>query len=254
MMAYSPLRGDGSCAPLAIISHGAGGSENGYSYLALALAQQGYKAIVVGHRESGRAQVLNEMRDKGIGGGLRDLVMNPEAESSRLLDIGAALKWADSRCKPPFRVLLGHSMGAITVMLESGAKNEIGVKSPPAGQDRFDAYVALSPEGPGLVFPERAWTGIHKPMLLMTGTRDQSLKGGPEARQIPFRDLQGTAAHCQWLAVIEGATHMNFAGAGIGAQQVTPIVTETVGVFLQGVRSGNCALPPDRSGLKLQAK
>jgi hypothetical protein len=50
-------------------------------------------------------------------------------------------------------------------MLEAGAINMIAVASPPSGQDRFDAYVALSPEGPGIVFPDRAWRGIHKPML-----------------------------------------------------------------------------------------
>ena len=62
-------------------------------------------------------------------------------------------------------------MGAVTVMLEAGAKNIIGVAPSAAGLDRFDAYVALSPEGPGIIFSERAWHGIHKPLLVLTGTR-----------------------------------------------------------------------------------
>ncbi len=187
--------------------------------------------------------------------GIRTLVADPEAEEARLLDVGAALKWADGQCKAPFRVLLGHSMGAETVMFEAGARNMIGAASPPAGQDRFDAYVALSPEGPGVVFPDHAWGGIHKPLLVMTGTLDQSLSGGPQARQIPWRELPGGRKdQCQWMGVIDGATHNDFAARGPGADQVTPLVTQTVAAFLSGVRGHACVLPAPASGIALRAK
>ncbi len=148
-------------------------------------------------------------------------------------------------------------MGAETVMLEAGAKNMIGVASAPsglAGRDRFDAYVALSPEGPGVVFPDDAWSGIHKPILILTGTRDQSLQGGPKARQEPWHDLTGTAAHCQWMGVLDGATHMNFAGSGFGHERVEATVTKTVADFFAGVRQSACTLPAPESGMRLQAK
>lgn len=254
LMLY-PAAGAGSgCAPLAVISHGAGGSENGYGYLAQAMASLGYTTIVMGHRESGGAALRTDMREYGLMPGVRELVADPNAEQARLLDVGAALKWAESKCHAPFRVLLGHSMGAETVMLEAGAKNMIGVKSPPAGRDRFDAYVALSPEGPGVVFPEHAWRGIRKPMLILTGTRDQSLQGGPKARQEPWHDLPGSAAHCQRMGVLDGATHMNFAGSGLGHARVEPIVTETVAEFLAGVRRGACTVPGLADGMKVMAK
>jgi hypothetical protein len=145
-------------------------------------------------------------------------------------------------------------MGAETVMLEAGAKNIISIASPPAGLDRFDAYVALSPEGPGIVFADDAWTEIHKPMLILTGTRDQSLKGGPEARLVPWSKLPGTASRCQWEGVIEGATHMNFAGAGLGRESVEPMVTRTIETFLGGVVRQVCTLPKTENGLTLKAK
>src|SRR5580658_9515051 len=50
---YDPGAKASTCAPLAVISHGAGGSEEGYGYLARALAGEGYTAIVMGHQESG---------------------------------------------------------------------------------------------------------------------------------------------------------------------------------------------------------
>lgn len=254
LLVYSAIGARGRCAPLAVISHGAGGSEDGYRYLAEAMAQMGYTAVVMGHRESGRDALRADMRKYGLIAGVRELVKDRSAEQARLLDVGAALNWANSQCKAPFRVLLGHSMGSETVMLEAGAKNIIGVDSPPARQSRFDAYVALSPEGPGIVFPEHAWSGIHKPMLILTGTRDQSLKGGPEARQVPWRDLPGAAGNCQWMGIIDGATHMNFAGVGLGKQRVEPLVTGTVKDFLSGVRKGSCTPPPPAAKMTLQAK
>lgn len=244
-----------ACPPLAIISHGAGGSENGYGYLARAMANGGYTTIVMGHAESGMAALRPVILSHGIHDGVQTLVQNPQAESARLLDVSAALAWANAQCKAPFKVLLGHSMGSSTVMLEAGARNMIGVASPPASQNRFDAYVALSPEGSGIVFPEDAWSGIHKPMLILTGTRDQSLKGGPQARQVPWHELPGDGVRrCQWMGVIDGATHMNFAGNGFGAAKVEPLVTSTALAFLTEVRTGHCTSTTPQTGLTLSTK
>lgn len=89
----------GECAPLAVISHGAGGTERGYRYLAEAMAKMGYTAVVMGHRESSiRADILRHVPEA---------VESRKTEQARLLDVGAALKWADGRCRSPFRVLLG---------------------------------------------------------------------------------------------------------------------------------------------------
>jgi predicted dienelactone hydrolase len=251
---YRPAGAVSGCAPLAVISHGAGGSENGYRYLAEAMSKMGFTAIVMGHHESDGSTLRCDMFRYGIKQGVRKLVTDPRAEEARLLDVGAALNWAAQQCKAPYRVLLGHSMGSETVMLEAGARNMIGVPDPPAGQDRFDAYVALSPEGPGIVFPDEAWAGIRKPLLVLTGTRDQELQGGPLSRQVPWRELPGNAARCQWMGVIKGATHMNFAGIGFGARRVNSLVTRTIAAFLNGARKGKCTLQASTAGITLQAK
>lgn len=197
---YAPAGAVSGCAPLAVISHGAGGSENGYRYLAEALSQMGFTAIVMGHQESGGPALRSDMFKYGLKRGVRKLVTNRQAEEARLLDVGATLAWAEGKCKPPYRVLLGHSMGSETVMLEAGARNMIGVSDPPAGQDRFDAYVALSPEGPGIVFPDQAWTGIRKPLLVLTGTRDQAIQGGPSRGRSPGENCpEVLAAASGWV-------------------------------------------------------
>jgi predicted dienelactone hydrolase len=254
LMLYPAVGAAAGCAPLAVISHGAGSSEGGYRYLAQGMAQQGFTTLVMGHAESGFNALRNDVRQYGLMHGLDALVADPIAEGDRLLDVDAALKWADGQCQAPFRVLLGHSMGAETVMLEAGAKNIVGVTSPPAGQNRFDAYVALSPEGPGVVFSQNAWNGIRKPFLILTGTKDRSLKGGPKARLAPWANLPGTASHCQWEGVIDGAKHINFAGNGPGSDKVETKVTQTIASFLAGVRNSGCALPAPAVGMTLKAK
>lgn len=242
---YSPSVS--GCAPLALISPGAGGSEDGYSYLAKALQEDGWRAIVMGHKESGSAALRSDMREShGVKKGLQELVNDPAAYNARMMDISAALQWAEGSCKVPFVALLGHSMGARTVLLEAGSKNNYGVK----GSDRFAAYVALSPDGPGPMFPKDAWDGIHKPVLMLTGTRDGSLDGDWKTRTIPYDDMP---AGCKWLGVIDGATHMNFAGVGFAGSTEKLTLLETK-AFLDGLRGGRCGTPVQAEGISVKSK
>jgi hypothetical protein len=56
------------------------------------------------------------------------------------------------------------------------------------------------------------------------------------------------------MGVIDGATHMNFAGNGVGADRAQPMITETIASLLNGVRGRSCTLPAVRNGMTLQAK
>jgi len=173
--AQTPLRvfapSSQSCAPLAIISPGAGGTENGYRYLAEALRDRGYLAIVMGHKESGPATLRGDIRQDGIHGGLKNMVTDPTLQNNRMLDVAAALNWAEKHCHHPFKVLLGHSMGSDRVMFEAGAHNKLIFDGHEVqSKDRFDAYVALSPSGEGSIFSSDSWKGIRKPLFVLTGT------------------------------------------------------------------------------------
>ena len=243
---YSPSAG--GCAPLALISPGAGGSEDGYKYLAKALQGDGWRAIVIGHKESGMGALRADVRESHrLKKGLRELINDPAAYDARLMDIAATLDWAGKSCRAPFVALLGHSMGARTVMVEAGAKNKLGVK----GKDRFNAYVAMSPDGPDPMFPENAWNTIKKPMLILTGTRDKSMQTGEyTSRTIPYASLP---PGCKWLGVIDGATHMNFAGIGSAGSTEKLSLLETK-VFLDGLRGGKCGTPVQTEGITVQNK
>ena len=248
--AQTPLRvlaaSGQSCAPLAVISPGAGGTEHGYGYLAEGLRERGYVAVVIGHKESGPSTLRHDVIHEGIHGGLKDMVTDPKLQNDRMLDLTAALTWAEKQCQHPYKVLLGHSMGSDTVMFEAGAHNKLGVK----GENRFDAYVALSPSGPGSIFSADSWSDIRKPLLVLTGSRDKGLEGTWEWRTRPY---DGLPPGCKWLGVVDGATHMNFAGVGFAGKTKQLTIT-SITAFLEGARSGRCVLTSTEHGITLKSK
>ena len=244
-MAYAPTHTP--CRGVALVSHGAGGSEQGYGYLGTALASFGYLSVVIGHPESGRLALRELVRTHGLRDGLAQLITNPDAYRGRFMDIAAARQWARSRCEGREQILAGHSMGAATVMIEAGARNKLTLNA----ADAFDAYVALSPQGSGLIFPAQAWSAIGRPVLSITGTRDTELGGGSwQTRTEPFRDMD---AGCKWLAVIDGATHMNLAGIGAPPAMQARVV-QVMGAFLDGVRRRDCTPGAHADGMIVESK
>jgi predicted dienelactone hydrolase len=244
-MAYKPNAN--ACQGVAIISHGAGGSEKGYSYLGTAMADFGYLAVVVGHQESGLQAVQQQISGKTIGDGLAKLITEPKAYQGRFMDIAVAKEWAQGQCNSKVTVLLGHSMGAATVMMEAGARNKLNIAEVP----KFTAYIAISPQGSGLIFPENAWSDIKQPVLMLTGTQDKELSGlSWETRTEPFSNMQ---LGCKWLGVIDGATHMNFAGRGISKKTET-LTTQIIREFLNGVQANDCKLSLELPGMKISVK
>lgn len=236
----------GSCRGIAVISPGAGGTEKGLAYIAEALAKDGWLGVVVGHKESGPVVLRADMQDMGMKDALRKMTTDRSAYQARFMDIAAALAWARPRCDGKFAVLVGHSMGAATAMLEAGAANKLKL----AGKDRFDAYVALSPQGPGAIFPRHAWHNIGKPVLMLTGTRDTALEGGWKSRTIPYDDMP---AGCKWLGVIDGATHMNLGGRGF-VRETGVLAINATQTFLDGLVAGKCATPAAADGIAFKNK
>ncbi|MEY3314848.1 MAG: hypothetical protein RLZZ438_447 [Acidobacteriota bacterium] len=210
---------------LVLISPGAGGSENSYWYLADYFSNQGYLVGVMEHLESNLESLRAHTKHQGLKKGLMEMVTDPLSFWGRMMEIQEVLNWADGAVSGP-KILVGHSMGAATVMMEAGAKNKLNC----LGKDRFDAYIALSPQGPGLIFPEGAWVGLNKPMLLITGTKDHELDGDWTSRLLPFENMNpGTQ---KWLGVIQDADHMSLAGVGL-SREPEGCVLELVGLFFK---------------------
>lgn len=200
-----------TCQGLVLISPGVGGSASDYGYLAEALAEQGYLSLVIGHLAAGRADLQQQRKYMSLRRALEQLTTQPHIHQARLQDLQHALQWAHPQCPQGLSILIGHSMGAATTLLEAGADNLLGVD----GKDAFDLYIALSPQGVGPIFPSYAWQPIVKPVLLITGSRDRQLfAGGAQQRSAAYDKL---SSHCKWLALIDRASHINFAGQGFSA-------------------------------------
>lgn len=195
------------CAPVLIISHGFGGDERGHVVLAQEAARAGFRALTMAHRESGRAELRAALRAKDRRAAMLAAVTDREANAARMRDLDAVWSHAVAECKPPFTALAGHSMGAGLTMIEAGAGNSVGV----TGKRRFDAYIALSPQGIGSRFQKGAWRGIKAPVLMVTGTRDRGLDGDWKHRLAAY---DGLPAGNAVLAVLQGGTHMDVGGKG----------------------------------------
>jgi len=245
ILAYAPS--PQNCRGVALISPGAGGSEQGYRYLGVSMASLGYLAVVMGHPESGRRALREAVRGNGLRAGLAELITEPEAYRGRFMDISAAKQWAQSRCASNESILIGHSMGAATVLMEAGARNKVGM----TGAKTFSAYIALSPQGAGILFPENAWSNITRPVFLLTGTRDTELGNlSWQTRTEPFKSMP---VGCKWLGVVDGATHMNFAGNG-ASRNAEELTTKAIAAFLDGVHRGDCSVLTQFNGITIDTK
>ncbi len=208
--------------PLVIFSHGLGGSRTGYAQLARAWASHGIAVVLPSHAGSDGA-IFQKLRSpaKVMRAALED-TKNWEArpadisfvidELTRLTLLGADEPLA-GRFDLSRIGVGGHSFGAWTVSAVAGARVTFpGELSHRALADpRPVAFLAMSPT----VYDERgqssgSWGSIERPLLVMTGTKDNTLDGQSyEERLVPFRDLP---AGDKWLLVIEGAEHLTFSG------------------------------------------
>lgn len=121
----------------------------------------------------------------------------------------------------------------------------------PQGTDAFSACIARSPRGARSSVPGNAWSVIRKPVFLLAGTRDTE-RGGVswETRTEPFRNMP---SGCKWLGIIDGSSHLNFAGNGMS--RMTEVrVSMTIGNFLNSLLRGDCSFPAEVRGMKLMTK
>jgi pimeloyl-ACP methyl ester carboxylesterase len=232
--------GDG-CARTALLSHGYGGGIDRTSVMAGGLAARGWRVIAVNHAESGGAERLRQaFRSGDLRGTLMRVASDAPSHRARIADIDAALSVALGVCRPRQLILIGHSMGAATAMIEAGATARNGVR----GRDRFDAYVALSPQGVGYMFGEGAWRSVTKPVLMITGTADSGADGGWDTRLSAF---EGLPPGRKRFAVLPGATHFQLSGTG----QAGTIIAALVDEFAASVRVAGFA-PSRISGVDVR--
>jgi predicted dienelactone hydrolase len=197
--------GDGPW-PVVIVSHGAGGNRDTHFAQAQDLARHGYGVLCLEHPGSNTERMKSSIR---IFRNLKQMIHDPAELLGRPKDVAFAVDQAAewNRSHPRLRgrldltrvAVMGHSFGAYTVLVVSGARPaapaEADAKEPgqSLGPDLFDARIkcgiALSPQGPGdPFFLKESYSTIRIPVLGISGTRDKQQNGdAPLARLESFK-------------------------------------------------------------------
>jgi len=214
--------------PVVLFSHGLGGTREGGAIWGEAWAAAGFVVLHLQHAGSDLAAVrasatsFTDVRGLLAAATVQQLL-------ARLRDVAFALdeitrrhtageeRWASVR---PHQVgLSGHSFGAQTTLRMAGQRfpGFDGVTEP-----RLASFIAFSPSLPVIGDAQRAFERMTRPLLSVTGTRDQDVLGTgatPDRRASVFAALpKGDKAHL----VLQEADHMTFAGQTGLAAEILP--------------------------------
>ena len=208
-------------APLVVFSHGIGGSRRGYSYLGRHFAQHGIASLHLQHVGSDRSLWGGSVF--GLAGRLANAAQDGEA-TARVHDLKFALDTLlASKLAPRVDasriVAAGHSYGANTALLASGARVSRNGQVIELRDERVRAAIVISaPPFYGDRNPQAVLAPVTVPSLHITATEDiiriPGYYSGADDRVAVF---EATGSARKWLAVFEGGSHSMFTDrAGTG--------------------------------------
>jgi len=211
-----------------LFSHGLGGTRDGGAVWGEAWARAGFVVVHLQHPGSDLPAVRAAASSFNDKAGLRS-VGSAAQLLARLQDTTFVLdqiaqrhatrqgRWAQVR--PHAIGMSGHSFGAHTTLGMAGQRypGHEGVTEP-----RLASFIAFSPTVPALGDAQRAFERMIRPVLSVTGTRDQDVVGNgatPQQRRAVFAALPpGDKGHL----VLQDADHMTFGGQEGRAAEIVP--------------------------------
>ena len=212
--------------PVVLFSHGLGGTREGGAVWGDAWAAAGFVVLHLQHPGSDLAAVRAVAASFSDRAGLRSAA-GPAQLLARLQDVGFVLdqialrhaarqdRWATVR---PARIgMSGHSFGAHTTLGMAGQRYP-GAQG--LSESRLASFIAFSPATPMVGDAQNAFERMGRPVLSVTGTRDQDVMGNgatPDKRMAVFAALPpGGKGHL----VLQDADHMTFGGQNGRAAEI----------------------------------
>ncbi len=232
--------------PLVVFSHGIGGSRMGYTWLGQSFARHGIASLHLQHVGSDRQLWGGNIFS--IVGRLQSAAQETEA-IARAQDVRFALDTLLAsdlapRIDDDRIVAAGHSYGANTTLLVSGASVERDGRVIELRDDRVRAAIAISaPPFYGEAQPRKILQTVTVPSLHVTCTEDIIRIPGYFSRaddRVAVFDAIGSER--KWLAVYEGGSHSMFTDRSSGgalspkAKQATGALTVA---FVSAVLDGD---------------
>ena len=234
--------------PLVVFSHGIGGSRRGYSYLGEHFASHGIASLHVQHVGSDRTLwtgnpfvLISRLHAAAEEREALDRVRDLRFALDELLERSPA----GGRIDRARLAAAGHSYGANTVMLATGARVEREGRALELRDPRIKAAVLLSaPPFYGEDDPKKILHSLTLPTLHVTATEDVIQIPGyysPASDRVAV--FVATGSNVMALAVFEGGSHSMFTNRpGTGGVTLNPQVKaatkELALAFLQRVFEG----------------
>jgi dienelactone hydrolase len=232
--------------PLVVFSHGIGGSRTGYTWLGQNFARHGVASLHLQHVGSDRQLWGGSIFS--IVGRLQNAAQESEA-IARAQDVRFALDTLLTgdlapRIDGDRVVAAGHSYGANTTLLVSGASVERDGRVIDLRDDRVRAAIALSaPPFYGEAEPRKILQTVTLPSLHVTCTDDViRIPGYYSSADDRVAVFDATGSERKWLAVYEGGSHSMFTDRHSGGA-LSPKAKQATGAlavaFISAVLDGD---------------
>lgn len=215
---YAPVNRTDGPFPVIIWSHGLGGSRDGAGFISRFIASHGYVVVHIQH--PGTDSTLWEGKPGHPWDVIRATHIPRRATLQRLRDVPFVLKQLPSLDIAPLMDMnrlgmSGHSFGGMTTQVMAGQRRGYGARQYDLYEPRFKAGIVYSPvpfrdkRGHG---PESFYGGIRIPLLIMTGTDDDS-----PLENFGFKDRMEVFEHSggpeQHLLILDKGDHMVYNGS-----------------------------------------
>lgn len=207
--------------PVILFSHGLGGTRDTYEYLGRQWAAHGYVSIHLQHPGSddtawrGQERPLQSMRQAANGQNAVDRARDVSFAIDQIESLNREHPKLKNKLNSNAIGVAGHSFGANTSLLVAGQQlggGALAPRLPRLADDRVKAVIPMSAPVPVMrTNLAQVWGSIRIPVLLMTGTEDESPLNDTSARdrRLPFDHLNTSPAY---LIIFNGGDHAVFSG------------------------------------------
>lgn len=203
-------------SPVVVFSHGLAGNEYTYRYFGKHLASHGYTVLQPTHVGSNTSSFVKR---PGLNIFSQKELIDRGKDVSFALDLlqdGKLSKEISEKVDLENVALAGHSFGALTAQAMAGVvvKDHEG-KEVPIQDDRFDAFIGMSPYGDSLPthllgMDPSTFDRIEKPLLTLSGDIDR-LFTGTKGAKVHLDTFHGASSEHKYHVVIDKTLHAAFA-------------------------------------------